>query len=254
MAQSSLTSYAVRHGFLVRAILVAIGMVVMLLALTFPFIGNVQELSRKIGSKRKENTEIAEKVSLLSGLDQAVLDERVKILDRALPPKKDVVLYLSTIDGLSRELNLSFGGIALSPGEVTEATGSAGKTTAKTPAKAEVAGLHTLETDIEISGTKESIYTFLRLVEESAPLMQIKDVKVSGSDATGYSLSLRLGMLYATTDTRAVKGPITLFDEKEEQYFQDLNKFRTFNLLSDVEIDDTGLGKSNLFESFTPQP
>lgn len=254
MAQRSITSYMVRHGILVRAAIVSVVTLIILLAITLPFINNVREMSGKIVSKRKENTELADKVSILSGLDQAVLEERVKILDRALPPKKDVVLYLSTIDGLSRELSLSFGGLSLNPGEVTEASGSAGKTVTKGKPKTEAAGLHSLETEIEITGTKENIYTFLRLVEESAPLMQIKDAKVTGTSETAYALSLKLGMLYATTDIKAVKGPITLFDEKEEQYFQDLSKFRSFSLLSEAAVTDLELGKSNLFESFKLQP
>lgn len=247
--QSSLVRYLVRHTFLVRAAAMAGAVIVMLMTITFPFFTNAREMSSKISAKKKESSELAQRVTLLSSLDQNVLDERVRILDTALPPKKDVVLYLSSIDGLSRELNLSFGGISLAPGEVTEASGSA----AKAPATSKN-GLNTLETDLEITGSKDNIYTFLRLIEESTPLMQIKDVKVSGLSEDSFALSLRLGMLYAITDTKDVKGPIALFDDKEEKYFQDLSQFRKYDVLSDIFTEDTELGKSDLFESFTQQP
>lgn len=249
MAQQNMfIRYIVRHTYLVRSLVMAGAVAVMLVSLTIPFFTSARDMSSKITAKKKESNDLAERVTLLSSLDQNVLDERVRILDTALPPRKDVVLYLSAIDGLSRELNLSFGGISLAPGEVTESTGSA-----KAAAQPSKDGLHTLETDLEITGTKENIYTFLRLIEESSPLMQIKDVKVSGLSEESFVLSLRLGMLYAVTDTKDVKGPIALFDEKEEKYFQDLSQFRKYEILSDVFAEDTQLGKSDLFESFTPQ-
>ncbi len=250
MAQNTFARYLVRHGNMARAIGIAVGTLILLVVATIPLFGSASEMTGKITAKRKESRELTDKVSILSGLDVEVLNERVRILDQALPPRKDVVLYLSAIDGLSRELNLNFGGISLSPGEVTEATGSA----TKASASKKFTGLDTLETDIDITGTQENIYAFLRLVEESVPLMTITDVKVSGVSADNYMLSLKLSMLYAISDVKAVKGPITLFDEKEEGYFQQLAKYRKFESLSGTRGQGLNLGKTNLFESFTPQP
>lgn len=254
MAQFSINRYIVRHSYMTRAIAIALASLLVVTLATIPFFRNASELNSKIGSRRKEAQELTDKVTILSGIDQATLDERVTILDRALPYKKDVVLYLSTIDGLSRELNLSFGGISLSPGEVTEASGSA-EVQKQTIAQL---GLQSLETEIEVQGTQDSIYSFLRLLEQSAPLMQIKDVKVNtleGEDI--FVLSLRLGMLWASTDTSQVKGQIALFDEKEENYFQQLESFRRFDLLGEIagEVSLPATPKANLFAKpeVTPQ-
>lgn len=251
MAQNQLTTWVVRHGFLAKAVLVALLVVVVLSTITVPFFTNATEINSKITIKKKESQELANKVSVLSGLDESVLDERVTVLDKALPPKKDVVLYLSTIDGLSRELNLNFGGISISPGEVTEASEAASK---NKKVVVEQPGLHILETDIEFTGSKENIYSFLRLIEESAPLMQIKDARVNGLTEENFGLSLKLGMLYALTDVKQIKGPISLFDSTEEKYFQDLSAFRRYETLSNLSVQDTDLGKTDLFENtVTPQ-
>lgn len=248
MASSNIHRWIVRHEFLSKAMVMAAGTASLVIMATIPFFNNVRDMSRTIATKAKEEKELADKVTILSGLDEQVLDERVRILDVALPPKKDVVLYLSTIEGLSQELNLNFGGISLAPGEVTEATGAADKR-----AKPEVIGLNTLDTDIQIKGSEDNLYTFLRLIEETAPLMQIKQVKLSTLGTDSYLLALQLGMLYAKTDIQQVKGQITLFTDQEEKYFQELDKFRKFASL-DQPTSGTGLGKADLFEGITLQP
>lgn len=244
MAQNIISKYIVRHSYLTRAVLIAVTAISLLLLATIPFFENASSMSKKITSRRKEAKDLADKVTILSGLDENVLDDRVKILDQALPPRKDVVLYLSTIDGLSHELSLNFGGISLAPGEVTEASLSA---TAAKAGGADKFGLQTLETEIKITGSQENIYSFLRLLEQSAPLMQIKDAKVSVLTADSYSLALRLGMLWAQADSTQVKGQIALFDDKEEKYFQSLQEFRRYGAFTDTTIEDTGLGKTDLF-------
>lgn len=248
MAEISLNRWMVRHPFMLKAVGLAVVVVAILLLATIPFFENASSLSSKLSTRRKEASELAQKVTILSGLDQAVLTERVQILDHALPPRKDVVLYLSTVDGLVRELNLNFGGLSLAPGEVTEASLSA--STKQANSRASVLGLHTLDTDLKIDGSEDNIYTFLRILENSAPLMQIKDVKLTRNQGGDhFTLSLRLGMLYAPATLEQVKGQITLFDAKEEAYFQDLASFRRFEPVVDLNADLSGLGKLDLFQN-----
>ncbi|KKU87887.1 MAG: hypothetical protein UY18_C0024G0011 [Microgenomates group bacterium GW2011_GWF2_47_9] len=244
MAQKlKFSRWIVRHGFLVRAVLLTTVSLSLLLLVVVPAYRASRELSRKIAVRTKEANEISDKVSILSGLDQTVLKERVEILDRALPPSKDVVLYLSAIGGLSSELGLSFNGISLAPGEVTTATSSA----KSSKATRERGLLSLLETELKITGSKENIYGFLRAIEESLPLMQIKDANISVGAGESYTLGLRLAMLWAAPDPEAVKGTITLFDDKEEAYFQDLAEFRRFAAVSESEFASIGLGKNDLF-------
>jgi hypothetical protein len=214
--------------------------------ITIPQFRNSQDILSRLQSKKNEAKDLSDKVTILSGIDKQVLDDRVKILDNALPPQKDVVLYLTSVDGLSRELNLSFGGISLAPGNLTSNQDSTVKNAKQS---ADKLGLQSLDTDIKISGTQENIYSFLRLIEQSAPLMQIKDAKVSHTEGTAYNLTLRLGMLWAESTPSTVKGQISLFDEKEEKYFQDLSQYRRFETTSEVIGDTATLGKSDLFAS-----
>ena len=246
----TLSRWLVKHPYLVRTIIIAIVSLLVVTLLTIPFFSSTTTLRKKVVSRRKEAAEIAQKVTILSGLDQELLAQRVKILDKALPPRKDVVLYLSTIDGLSKELNLNFGGISLTPGDVTEASISATTTDKRTSAKTKVAGLSSLDTEVKIDGSRDNIYAFLREIEGSNPIMEIKNVQVTTKDENRLALSLNLGMLYAPADIAQVKGQISLFDAKEEAYFSELANFKGFETPIEFLQSTEGLGKSDLFEEF----
>jgi hypothetical protein len=239
-----------RHKTLATAITVYVLAFLLLFVAVVPIYKNANSLLKKIATKSKELETMTEKVSVLSQLDPTVLADRVRVLDNALPAKKDILLYLNSIQGLSSELGLTFGGLSLSPGEITEATGSG---TTATPAKRKVAaktaaGLESLDTEIKMSGDQESVYAFLRTIEEVLPLMQIKDIKVAVLGSDQYSLTLTLGMLWAESSTASVKGPVTLFGAEEDKYFTQLASYRVFSAPALAETESGT--KQDLFAPF----
>lgn len=212
------------HDLLAKAI--GIGFIAMLLVFVaiLPLYQNTTKLLKNINTKTKDLESVTGKVSILSKLDKNVLAERVSTMDAALPPRKDVLLYLNSIDGLSRELGLTLGGLSLSPGNITEASPSGGKSTSTT-------GLQTLATEVKVQGNQDGIYTFLRTIENVLPLMQIKDLSVDVAKNDNYTLSLNLGMLWASPVTANLTGAVTLFGETEDKYFNQLASFRKFDAL-----------------------
>ena len=218
----TLNALMVRHGLLVRAVAIAIGGLFLVILAIFPLIGGIRNGMSQLTAKEKQAAELTNKVSILSSLDPQVLANRVATLDSALPPRKDILLYLSAIDGLSRDLNLNFGGISLSPGSLTPTDSKGGA----------APGLHTLDTTVKISGSSENIYSFLRAVEQTLPLMLIKDVKVDVLGADSLNLTLNLGMLWAPASVGSVSGPITLFTDKEQAYFSTLQGYHAYASLA----------------------
>ena len=224
---------------------IGIAVVMLVILAVLPIYRNASVILGKIKVRSNELESLSNKVSLLSKLDRAVLESRVQTLDRALPPRKDVLLYLSSVDGLSSELGLTFGGLSLVPGDLTEATGSAIKKQAKIP------GLQSLETEIKLRGSKENVYSFLRSIEDVLPLMQIKDIKVSVLGEDQYSLTLTLGMLWAEPITADIKSQITLFGAEEEKYFAQLSGYRQFE--PETPSQSSPVGKADLFSVTIPQ-
>ncbi len=235
-----------------KTLFLALGVIVAIVGLTMwallPLYQNTSDRLRKIAVKNKEREEITNRVSLLSQLDQNVLAERVATLDAALPPRKDVLLYLAAINGLSSELGLEFGGIDLAPGVLTEATGSANKN------KTSKLGLESLESEVKVRGPQESIYAFLRAVEEVLPLMEIKDIKVTVTANEQYSLSLTMGMLWAKNNVQEVKGQVTLFGEEEEKYFRQLSSFRRYPPIISQVSEASESAKIDVFTPVRLQP
>jgi hypothetical protein len=228
------------HDLLVKA--VALGAVAFMLVMMaiLPIYQNANKVLGKIKTKTKDLETVSNKVAILSKLDKNVLAERVATIDAAIPPKKDVLLYLTSIDGLSRELGLTLGGLSLQPGTVSENVESESK-------NKKIGGLQSLETEIKIQGGQDSIYTFLRTIENVLPLMQIKDITVNVSEGDRYSLSLKLGMLWASPEVSSVTGAVTLFGEEEDKYFTQLAGFRKFEKLPPTSAPGTGEIKKDLF-------
>ncbi|MFZ2199922.1 MAG: hypothetical protein WAV40_03990 [Microgenomates group bacterium] len=227
------------HEMLIKAGVIAVVAMLLAFLAIVPIYQNAGKMLKVVKTKSSELDTVSNKVSILSKLDKNVLAERVATMDSALPPKKDVLLYLTSIDGLSRELGLTLGGLTLSPGSIAEATVSATKST-----KPQV--LQSLATEIKIQGSQTSIYTFLRTIENVLPLMQIKNLSVDVSHGDNYSLSLSLGMLWADPITTNVTGAVTLFGEEEDKYFNQLASFRKFEQLPITETA-IGQGKLDLF-------
>lgn len=241
--------WALRHRSLAMAMGAGLGVLVLILVAVIPLYSRVRTMSLKIKTKSAELESLTAKVSILSKLDPNVLQERMTILDSALPPRKDILLYLSSISALSKELGLSFAGLSLSPGELTEATASAKKAI-------QASGLQSLETEVKMSGGEESIYAFLRTIENVLPLMQIKNIKVSIMGDKEYALSVTLGMLWAEPATADLKGPITLFGAEEDKYFTQLSEYRRFEAVN-IAPSDTTEKKADLFAPInlvTPLP
>jgi len=234
------------HKNLAIAIMIGVGSLLLVFVAILPIYNSASKILKNINKKSIELDSINDKVAILTKLDSNILKERVEVIDRALPPRKDVLLYLNSVDGLSRELGLTFGGLSLAPGEVTEATGAAKKTTKAS------GGLQALETEIKMSGGKDSVYSFLRTIEEVLPLMQIKNIKVTVSGDDQYSLTLTLAMLWAEPATADVKSKITLFGETEEKYFSQLSGYRRFE--SAISFEENSTAKQDLFAPFTTTP
>ncbi|MEI6690644.1 MAG: hypothetical protein WCL07_02735 [bacterium] len=235
-----------KHTVIVRGIVIILISLVVLFTGTIPLLQRAQKAQKDLGLLNTKSEELTNQVYFLSNLDQEVLKQRVKVLDATLPPNKDILLYLRTIDGLSRDLNLSLKGVQLSPGELSTASAT------KAVTSENLTGLHSLETKLVIAGSYENIFNFLKTIEQTAPLMRVKDVKVSKSGENNFNLSLILGMIYAdVAETDALKGQQVLFDENEETLVSQLGQLKSYNIedVSGSTASAVAVGKSNLFEA-----
>lgn len=227
------------HSSLMSAILVLVVSVVLLTFGVVPMWNRLFDARSQQETAQQELDQLSQKVVILASLDDSILQERVTVLDRVLPPTKDVVAYLTAVDGLSRDFGLSLGGVSLSPGDIS--------TSSADVAQRKQSGLSALETEVRILGDSDAIYGFLRQIESTAPLMLVKDVEMNPL-GTGQSflLTVRLAMLYADPlASGSLKGVVSLFSASEDRLFETLRGFRRYTLAPSA--GELPSGTSDLF-------
>ncbi|GEM_PF-803939 len=237
---SPVLRYVRQHTYGSKAVLLLFALVVVSLLALLPMFTRMQNLTRELESKRKVLDELNEQVVVLNNLDQTILSERMKVMDKVLPPEKDVVAYVTALDSLSRDLGLSLGDISLNPGEIQKE----GK---EPPEGVKTQGLSGIETEVRVTGPLESIYALLRQVETTAPLMIVKDVALSRVAGEVFTMKLRLTMIYADpVKSGSLKGVVSLFTREEESLYEQVEKYRRYESASARVV--SGEGKKDLFE------
>jgi hypothetical protein len=141
-------------------------------------------------------------------------------------------------------------GVKLSPGEVS--SGSANTTTGS---GSDGAKLSSLDTDLTVMGSQESVYSFLRAIEQTAPLMRVGDARISKTDEGNVTLNLMLSMMYVVPGAQnAFTGKSVLFDDSEEKLFKQISEMKSYAFLNQEQQPLIPVGKQNLFEEVKVQP
>ncbi len=220
------------HNFLAKAIMIAGASLLLIIIGIIPMTRKFYA-TRQLYKKEQEKLEVlAKKVVVVDNLDPNILEERVRLLNKVLPPNKDVVVYLNTLDRLARDFNLSLGDVSLSPGIVYKQDDE--KETSKKSREVNEKW-KTLETELRIIGGRDNIYGFLRQVEKTAPLMIIKDVQMSrvGSQVNNdeFVLTLKLGMVYAEPDIKKIAGgEVKLLTDQDEIIIGEIRDLKSYTL------------------------
>lgn len=233
-----------KHTDLAKAVLLYFASVLIIIIAVIPIFNNANSARRELVADKKTLDDVTNKVVILTGLDSVVLDSRLSELNRILPARKDIVSYLVTLDGLSRDLDLSLGSISLTPGDVSDASHSA----ETSDGSRRVASLSVIESEVSIDGDEDDIYEFLRNIEEVAPLMQVKDTSVTRVDEL-FTLKLRLGMLYSEEGVSSdLKGVVSIFTPEEERLFEQIQRLRRYSLEGEPALESAeGVGIDSLF-------
>lgn len=249
--QSPILSYFRNHSKLGGAIGIIVVVVVLLVGVVVPTYNKMGSVKATLAKKEEDLAELSNKVVILQSLDEDVLQERVELIDGILPPNKDVISYLATVDGLTRDLGLVWGGISLAPGEIYESTESAEKSNKKVSERTKE--LNSLETELKIVGLEDDIYTLLKEIEGTSPLMQVRDVKmVRVGETSSFTLTLSLAMIYSKPVDSTLKGVVSLLDSDERELFDEILTYKTYTIPGfDTDEGYVIEKKLNLFESIT---
>jgi len=214
------------------------GLVVVLLVVVFgPVLAKVKgrlEMRKKFSS---QFSQLDEKVNILTGIDQNLIKQRVERMERVFPSKKPVVELLASLSQLAADHGLSFGGVTLRPGVLTEEGGS---------------DLEDLRFGFLVGGDYISISQFLKDLENVAPLMKIDGVGLTiktnplfKREVVSVAAEINVSAFYQPPPETLgpVSTPVSLLTKRQEEILNKLLSFRTFEVILPV----APTGKVDLF-------
>ncbi|MFH0943146.1 MAG: hypothetical protein V1810_03160 [Candidatus Beckwithbacteria bacterium] len=219
--------------------------------LSFIVFGPVlSRLNQRLAVNRKLKADLASletKVQVLQGIDKQLIKERATKMEVVFPSQKPVVQILSSLSNLARKHGLTFGGVALRPGELTVEEEKISKDKLKSSSK-----LLDISFGFEVGGNFNKIIEFLKELESTAPIMRIDNVGLAiktnplfEDQATLVLASIDVSAYYqaAPTTLGSISQPVKLLSKGEEMV---LNKLFNFTQFQSV-LPSAQTGKADLF-------
>lgn len=152
---------------------VAVGIIIVLFSLIFVR-GMIFKTIKIFSENKKFKSQLSAltaKANSLAGADIKRLNSQVNIVERIFPSKKPSLSLLATLSSLSRDQNVLFLGIELSPGKIEKPKEDEEIKRAKS---AETGKLRDFIVDFSIEGKLSDVSQFVTRLEKTAPVMKIE--------------------------------------------------------------------------------
>ncbi|MCG2691819.1 hypothetical protein L6272_03250 [Microgenomates group bacterium] len=207
-----------------------------------PTLSNLQKVIRVNKQQKTELNNLEKKLQILEGIDKNLVTDRVKRMEAVFPSDKPIVQLLSSLAQLTAKHDLSFGGLSLSPGSLTDEN--------KEKTDSELADL---TFGFEVGGEFNNVLKFLRELEKAAPLMKIDKVGLTiktnpllGDDNAMIAAEIDVSAFYQPPPKSlgSISQPVKLLSKTEEATLRRLFNFTQFQAVLPV----AQTGKTNLFD------
>ena len=198
-----------------------------------PTLSNLQKRIRFNKQQGIELNNLETKLQILEGIDKNLITDRVKKMEAVFPSDKPIVELLSSLAQLAAKHSLSFGGVSLSPGFLTDE--EKGKT-----------NLSDLTFGFEVDGELKNVLKFLQELERVAPLMKIDKVGLTIKTLPMIAAKINVSAFYqpAPKSLGKISQPVKLLSRSEEAILSQLFNFTQFQAVLPV----AQTGKTNLFD------
>lgn len=197
-----------------------------------PTLSNLQKVIRINKQQKTELSSLEKKLQILEGIDNNLIIDRVKKMEAVFPSDKPIVQLLSSLAQLAAKHSLSFGGVSLSPGSLTD--------------EKKEDSLADLTFGFEVGGELNSILKFLQELERVAPLMKIDKVGLTIRTLSMIAAKINVSAFYqpAPKSLGKISQPVKLLSRSEEAILSQLFNFTQFQAV----LPSVQTGKTNLFD------
>lgn len=192
-----------------------------------PKFGQIVITQGLVKERRDFYAKISEKWSDLSGIDKEGLQEEVSFATGFLPIKKDFLKILAEINSIAGESQVLIDDLEVSPGDV--ATGDA---------QVKAVKIQTVNFDLKVIGTSESVIDFLEKIEKALPPLQVISFKLN--DLGTYSQAeLKLESFFAPLSpiVRKTDTPLPRLTKEEAKFYEGLKDFNVYYPGSTIGAD-----------------
>jgi len=217
----------------------AVVMVGLMIIVFGPILGRLTERLAVNRQLKTEMTKLTEKSTALSGIDEILVSQRVEKMEEVFPSQKPVVQLISSLSQISAQRNLSFGGVTLKPGVLSQDPKAKG-------------GLSDLEFGFQVGGSFNDISLFLNDLENTAPIMKIDQVSLAiksdpliSREETIVTADISVSAYFQPPPQSlgAITTPLKLLSREDEALLNRLFNFASFEAV----IPTAPTGKSDLF-------
>ena len=220
----------------------------------------VSKLRTRLTAKNrlsKEYDNLSTKLEILEGIDSIQVEERVKKMEEVFPSKKPVVQLMGSLNQLASEYNLSFGGITLRPGSLSQE--QINKKSSKNAKSILPNELSDLKFGFQVAGGFDSIADFMNQIENLAPLMKIESLALSiktdpffQADSLSVVADIEVIAYYQSPPKTlgSVSKKVSLLSREDEVVLNRMFGFRAFEAV--IPVAQTG--KVDLFSTGLEAP
>lgn len=224
-------------GVLLASIVSLIALTLFLFFFIVPRFKVTQEISAKNYETKNKLAKLRQKEGLLLGL-QNIVPERVAVLESALPNEKKLAVIIGALKGLCAEAGITLLSFQFSPGVVSSESASL-----KNNLSVEIL------INVKVSGSKESLVSFLDNINQTMPLFSVFKIDVVyRSGVVDSDLVISTPVYKSTQSGNASDAEVEQMTPDEEATYQKLLGYRNYSLQTAGNSLPVETGKINPFE------
>lgn len=171
--------------------------------------GRIIEVRKDTEELGTKNRMLESKLTTLSGLEAGKLEQEIKTAVLAVPADNPSIFALSTIRSIAQESGLAISNFRV--GEKQEGEGSD----------------RNIEMGFSLQGSGFSVFSFVKTLQNAAPLMRVTgfDVSVSGSEFSA-NISLLSSWRSLPKELGKTESPLEAISQAEQELLQKLSQLR----------------------------
>lgn len=191
---------------LVIAVVLGVSAVGLLFGVLYPLWGTISRAQTNIQQQKNVLSRLQQRAGIVTAVNEKDR-ESFALIQQAIPPFKEPILMLKTVEAIAQETGISLSQYDLSPGLVSTESSSvqAAPVRGRTTGSASSARLESIPMKVVVTGTFPQINQALAAFEESRPILEVQQLSITparrgqtgGADRILYSAEVQLRSYYA---------------------------------------------------------